>query len=85
MEVSLGQLVFVDVKQKCWILNCHHYMKHETKLSISDAKKADLLSLCKTGVIPPIYHTFYEHLPSGKSVKDTLPQPDVTEEDVICD
>ena len=45
------------------------------------AKKADLLSLCKSGVIPPMYHAYYENLPAGKSVKDILPEPDVTEED----
>ena len=54
---------------------------YKTKLQISMVKKADLLSLCKSGIIPPMYHAYYENLPVGKSVKDTLPEPDVTEED----
>jgi hypothetical protein len=54
---------------------------YKTKLQISMAKKADLLSLCKSGIIPPMYHAYYENLPAGKSVKDILPEPDVTEED----
>jgi hypothetical protein len=56
---------------------------YKTKLQIYMAKKADLLSLCKSGVIPPMYHAYYENLPVGKSVKDTLPEPDVTEEDIF--
>ncbi|CAG2233093.1 unnamed protein product [Mytilus edulis] len=54
---------------------------YESKLQISAAKKADLLSLCKSGVIPTTYHSYYESLPVGKLVKDTLPEPDITEED----
>ncbi|CAC5415856.1 unnamed protein product [Mytilus coruscus] len=56
---------------------------YESKLQISAAKKADLLSLCKSGVIPTTYHSYYESLPVGKLVKDTLPEPDITEEDLI--
>ncbi|CAC5359200.1 unnamed protein product [Mytilus coruscus] len=54
---------------------------NESKLQISTAKKADLLSLCKSGVIPTTYH--YESLPVGKLVKDTLPEPDITDENLI--
>ncbi|XP_052075475.1 uncharacterized protein LOC127712922 [Mytilus californianus] len=56
---------------------------YESKLQISAAKKADLLSLCKSGVIPTTYHSYYESLLVGKLVKDTLPEPDITEEDLI--
>jgi hypothetical protein len=44
---------------------------YKTKLQIYMAKKANLLSLCKSGVIPPMYHAYYENFPVGKSVKET--------------
>ncbi|CAC5402475.1 unnamed protein product [Mytilus coruscus] len=54
---------------------------YDTKLPISEAKKADLLSLCSSGVIPATYHSYYENLPCGKSIKDNLPEPDMDEDD----
>lgn len=53
--------------------------KQKTKMSM--AKKEYLLSLCKSGVSPLMYHAYYENRPVGKSVKGTLLEPDVTEEE----
>ena len=55
--------------------------KYNCRLQISSAKKADLLSLCQSGVIPPDCRYFYESLPAGKSVRDRLPEPDIQEDD----
>jgi len=48
---------------------------------ISAAKHADLLSLCKERAIPSDYHPFYEALIHDVSVKDTLPEADVDDDD----
>ncbi len=50
--------------------------KYKQKLPISAAKKKDLLSLCRSGVIPRAYHDFYKTLLSNAAVKDILPEPD---------
>ncbi|KAK7486497.1 hypothetical protein BaRGS_00022298 [Batillaria attramentaria] len=51
------------------------------KLPISEAKKADLLYLCSSGVIPEEYHGFYKSLPASSAAMDRLPQPDISEQD----
>ena len=51
------------------------------KLFISEEKKKDLLSLCKSGIIPSKHHRFYDSLESNKKVIDTLSDSDVDEED----
>ena len=55
--------------------------RYKGKLSISAAKKADLLSLCASGTIPEEYHGYYQPLVSSKSLKDKLPLPAAIEED----
>ena len=51
---------------------------YSAKIPISEAKKEDLMSLCKDGVIPEDHHDFYNGLPCiGK--KDKLPEADVIE------
>lgn len=55
--------------------------KYRSKLPISDAKKKDLLTLCKTGIISDEHHEFYKWLPSGPSVVDKVPEPDMEEDD----
>ncbi|WAR00653.1 hypothetical protein MAR_025025 [Mya arenaria] len=53
------------------------YMKHENESSESSvAKKMDLLSLCKSGMILKEFHEYYKTFPSNSSVVDKLPQPD---------
>ncbi|MEW8548305.1 MAG: hypothetical protein AB2693_32780 [Candidatus Thiodiazotropha sp.] len=52
-----------------------------SKLPISAAKKKDLLQMCRTGVIPPEFHHFYESLPSSSSVPDKLGEPDTIEDE----
>ena len=39
--------------------------KYKERRLISSAKKADLLDLCRTGIIPEEHHSFYEALPSA--------------------
>ncbi|KAK7489266.1 hypothetical protein BaRGS_00019518 [Batillaria attramentaria] len=55
--------------------------RYTEKLPVSEAKKQDLLSLCRSGVIPEDHHPFYENLPTASSKVDRLEEPDV--EDVI--
>ena len=50
--------------------------KYTSRLSVSAAKKADLLSLCDSGVIPDDCRPFYETLNVDKAVIDYLPEPD---------
>ena len=54
--------------------------KYFGKKPIAKAKKDDLLSLCKTGIIPSEYKQFYVNLPADNKLVDKLPLPDVTEE-----
>ena len=53
--------------------------RYKSKLPISAAKKMDLLSLCKSGIVPLEFHEYYKSLPSHQSVKDRLPEPDIQE------
>ena len=55
---------------------------YEKKLPISRAKKADLIKLCTTGVVPTKYHEFYKSLTTSDVVRDCLPQPDATERNI---
>ena len=54
--------------------------KYKSKLPISAAKKKDLMQMCKTGVIPPEFHDFYEKLPSSSNAPDKLGEPDALED-----
>ena len=53
---------------------------YTSHLPISDAKKADLTDLCRSGVIPRHHHDFYARIPSSSSVRDCLAEADITEE-----
>ena len=55
--------------------------KYDSKLPISAAKKNDLMQMCRTGVIPPEFHDFYETLPSNSSAPDKLGEPDTIEDE----
>lgn len=55
--------------------------KYDIKLPISEAKKRDLLSLCRSGIIPAEFHSYYENLNSNSAVRDALPSPDIQDED----
>ncbi|KAI8424377.1 hypothetical protein MSG28_002903 [Choristoneura fumiferana] len=52
-----------------------------TPLPNSEAKKKDLTGLCVKGIILQDLHYWYESLPTQKDIIDTLPEPDITEED----
>jgi hypothetical protein len=43
---------------------------YKAMLPIAALKKADLLSLCKSGVIPSEQHLFFKNLPSLKQVSN---------------
>lgn len=49
---------------------------YKGKLPVSEAKRCDLLSLCKSQIIPPEHHPFYEALLVSSAEKDKLPEPD---------
>jgi len=59
--------------------------KYTCRLPISTAKKADLLSLCKSGIIPSDCANFYEAIPVSKSCKDRLAEPDIEEDECYSD
>jgi len=59
--------------------------KYQSRLSISSAKKKDLLSLCSTGAIPPAYQEFWRSLSTSDRVIDCLPEPDINDGDVTDD
>uniref|UniRef100_A0A915KHJ0 Uncharacterized protein n=1 Tax=Romanomermis culicivorax TaxID=13658 RepID=A0A915KHJ0_ROMCU len=55
-------------------------------LPISEAKKKDLITMCKAKngqfpLIPKVYHRFYEELPSSKQQKNTAPEPSTVDSD----
>jgi hypothetical protein len=60
-------------------------LRYSSKLAISAAKKKDLLSLCKSGVIPELYHHYYNSLRTDCKAKDWLPMPDILESDCATD
>lgn len=60
--------------------HCKISKKYQDKLSISIAKKKDLLDLCKGLVIPEIYWQYYQNLKTCKTVKDKLPCGDILDE-----
>ena len=43
------------------------------------------MSLCQSGIIPEEFHVYYAEMQSSKSLKDKLPAPDASEEDVHVD
>ena len=62
------------------------YQRYEAiQLPILSAKKADLLSLCKSGTIPEEYQTYYKSLPCSKSARHKLPVPGASKNDEDTD
>lgn len=53
---------------------------YSSPLPISEAKKKDLINLCKKGIIPQELHLWYESLPTSNEVIDRIMEPDVTED-----
>lgn len=58
---------------------------YKHKLPISEAKTRDLVSLCRSNIIPEEHHPFYEALPTSSAAADTLPEPDVNDSDEDTD
>jgi len=55
--------------------------KYTAKRAISIEKKADLMLLCNSLVVPPIHWPFYSSLTTNQKLKDHLPVPDTLEDD----
>jgi hypothetical protein len=53
--------------------------RYDERLPVSKQKKNDLGSLCRTGIIPAVYHSYYDNLPVA-SVCDRLSTADCDEE-----
>lgn len=53
---------------------------YDRPLPISEAKKKDLLKLCKTGTIPEEFHGWYKSLRTEENEIDRVPETDVEEE-----
>ena len=56
-------------------------MLYSQALPITQAKKDDLLKMCRTGVIPDVYHQFYTNLTTDDSMRNALAVPDAEESD----
>ena len=54
---------------------------YTNKLPVSQAKKADLMSLCASGIIPSEFHKYYADLPSNKTSRDTVDDDSDTDTD----
>ena len=50
------------------------------KLSISAQKKDDLVNLCRKGIIPEEFQSYFIGLPVDKKSKDRIPLPAVDED-----
>ena len=59
--------------------------KYTSRQTISAAKKKDLVSLCRSGIIPSEYHDYYKSLPSSSNVDDKLADTDAEEEQADSD
>jgi hypothetical protein len=46
---------------------------YQTEMPISANKKRDLLDLCNKGLIPQVYHTYYQSL-NGENITDVVPE-----------
>lgn len=55
-------------------------MAYSAPLPISEAKKKDLISLCRKGIKPQELHSWYESLPTSNDVQDRALEPDVNDE-----
>ncbi|KAF6207246.1 hypothetical protein GE061_018487 [Apolygus lucorum] len=53
---------------------------YKKRLPISADKKRDLIQLCKNGVIPKNFLSWFENLPSSSATKDQAPEPDIASE-----
>ncbi|KAF6208334.1 hypothetical protein GE061_016788 [Apolygus lucorum] len=50
---------------------------YKKRLPISAAKKRDLIQLCRNGVNPKNFHSWFENLPSSSATKNQAPEPDI--------
>ena len=84
-------LVYLQMRSKRNSRNCSFlqppplcpdlHKRYDKRIPVSDAKKADLMKLCRIGVIPSDYHAYYASLPASSDVCERLPIPDAYESD----
>lgn len=55
---------------------------YKSQLPISKIKLDDLLKLCTDNVIPQIFQGEYKSLKCASSIRDTLPESDVEDDDI---
>lgn len=55
---------------------------YSEQLKISQKKKMNLLTMCTKKVIPEIFHSWINSLPSDKDVQDVLPEADMNDSDM---
>ena len=53
---------------------------YSSKQPISALKKRDLLSMCKSGIIPQEFHSYFENMTSSKAVQDGEPESEEEED-----
>lgn len=70
----------LNVKAKRGRVNRASVAAYKTRISVSSPKKRDLLQLCSQSLIPRVYHSFFEKLPSSENQRDRLAEPDNSEE-----
>ncbi|KAK7113639.1 hypothetical protein V1264_012890 [Littorina saxatilis] len=58
----------------------HMSARYSRRQPVSSTKKADLLDLCRLGIVPEQHHNFFHKLPSENSAPDRLAEPDATED-----
>lgn len=75
------QLIQLVVDETCLFTKYEDTNLYLTRLPISDAKKADLLSLVDSGVIPLVYKGFYDSLPVNEKAKNYLHGRDILDAD----
>ena len=67
--------------QDQYFIRCVSLQAYLGQLPISKAKKADLMELLRSGVIPASFGAYYEALPSLEAVRDVLPDSDIDDYD----
>lgn len=71
-------------RSKSKTIDVQDYKLYDALVPISKQKKDDLLKLCHQGIIPELYHSWYNNLPVD-NIMDRLAEPDAEESDIDSD
>ena len=74
--MNLRKCGYQDTRRQSFATDESVPAKYQSKLPILAAKKKDLMSLCKSGVIPSEYYEYYKSLPATTFLKDILAEQD---------